>query len=206
MIWSRGRWKAPACRSSAAKRARWSRPAAPGRAKSFWRLATAALEKVRSNQETLREHIEILCAPEQYPVVITAVQTAGSLSVEVAGNGGRLRVAVHPEVPREALRVGARGLLSQKRNCLLRVHDDRADWSDVGTFEEHLPEPDRVLIRHQEQLIAVSVSEQMKGVELKKGDLVGFDRDGARMAFSKVTPPGRQDLFFERTPEDRFDE
>jgi proteasome-associated ATPase len=165
-----------------------------------------ALEKVRANQEVLREHVEALCAPEQYPVVLTAVFTEGPAEVEVSGHGGRLRVAVHPDVPREALRVGARGLLSQKRNCLLRVHPGRAEWGDVGAFEAVLPEGDRVLVRHQEQLFAVRLAEHMRGVELKKGDLVGFDRDGSRMLFSKVTPPGRQELFFEKTPDDDFEE
>jgi proteasome-associated ATPase len=139
-------------------------------------------------------------------VVITSVHTNGRLSVEVAGCGARLRVAVHPDVPREALRVGAAGLLSQKRNCLLQVLDGGPSWTDVGTFEEHLPGRERILLRHQEQLIAVSLAEPMRTAELKKGDLVGFDREGARLAYGKVAQPGRQDLFFEKTPDDRFDE
>jgi len=167
----------------------------------------AALEQVRAHQQALREEIEALCMPEQYPVVITAVHTAARLSVEVAGYGGRLRVAVHPEVPRDRLRIGARGLLSQKRNCLLFVsEDDRAEWTDVGSFEEYLPGKERMLVRHQEQLLAVSITPDLRQLELKKGDLVGFDREGARLAYSKVEQPGRQDLFFERTPPDRFDE
>jgi proteasome-associated ATPase len=165
-----------------------------------------ALEKVRAHQEMLRGEIETLCMPEQYPVVITSVNGDSQPTVEVAGNGGRLRVAVHPNVPHTELRVGSRGLLSQKRNCLLRVCDVRAEWTDVGTFEEYLPGQDRLLLRHQEQLVAVGLAEGMRSVELKKGDLVGFDRDGARLAYSKVPAPGRQDLFFEKTPEDRFDE
>jgi proteasome-associated ATPase len=167
----------------------------------------AALEQVRAHQAALRDQIEALCAPEQYPVVVTAVHATGAgRSVEVAGHGGRLRVAVHPHVRPDSLRVGARGLLSQKRNCLLHVYDGRGEWADVGTFEEYLPGRDRVLLRHQEQLIAVGVAEPMRSVELKKGDLVGFDREGSRLLFSKVAPPGRQDLFFEKTPEDRFED
>src|SRR5262249_46687137 len=48
-----------------------------------------ALEKVRQHQQELREEIEALCAPEQYPVVVTAVHLNGRPSVEVAGHGGR---------------------------------------------------------------------------------------------------------------------
>lgn len=165
-----------------------------------------ALETVRLHQQELREEIEALCAPEQYPVVITGIHETGRFTVEVACAGARLRVAVHPDVPREQLFIGARGLLSQKRNCLLHVYEAKAEWSDVGTFEEYLPGRDRMLVRYQEQLVAVRVAESLRDVELKKGDLVGFDREGARLAYGKVEQPGRQDLFFEKTPPDRFEE
>jgi proteasome-associated ATPase len=166
----------------------------------------AALEQVRQHHEVLRGEIEALCSPEQYPVVITAVHLTGRPTVEVAGNGLRLRVAIHPDVPHERLQVGARGLLSQKRNCLLEVWDAHTEWADVGAFEDYLPGGERVLVRHQEQLVAVTLAKEMRGVELKKGDLVGFDRDGPRLVHSKVEPPVQQDLFFEDTPPDRFDE
>lgn len=165
-----------------------------------------ALEQVRQHQESLRNEIEALCTPEQHPVIITSVHLDGRPTAEVAGPVGRLRVAVHPDVPLDRLAVGTRALISQKRNCLLAVCDARAEWTDVGTFEDFLPGGERMLVRHQEQLIAVALSEEFRGTELKKGDLVGFDLAGARMAYGKVTPPGRQDLFFERTPPDRFDE
>lgn len=165
------------------------------------------LAQVRAHQEALREEIEALCSPELYPVVVTGVQEGGRLTVEVAAGGGqRLRVAVHPDVPRDHLRAGARGILGKARNCLLSVEGPGTDWPDVGTFEDYLPDRQRVLIRHQEQLIAVRLSETLLGTDLRKGDLVGFDRDNARMAFSKVEQPGRQDLFFERTPPDKFEE
>jgi proteasome-associated ATPase len=167
----------------------------------------AAMEQVRQHHEELRAEIEALCTPEQHPVVITSVHPGGARpTVEVAGPCGRLRVAIHPDVPRDRLDVGVRGLLSQKRNCLLAVHEGRAEWADVGAFEDYLAGRERVLLKHQEQLVAVALVKEMRGVELKKGDLVGFDRDGARLAYGKVEQPGRQDLFFEHTPPDRFDE
>jgi proteasome-associated ATPase len=164
-----------------------------------------ALAQVREHQEILREEIEALCTPEQYPAVVTAADPEAA-TAEVACCGARLRVAVHRDVDRARLHVGCRVLLSQKRNCILRAYDDRGEWSDVGAFEDYLPGRDRLLVRHQEQLFAVRAAESLRGVALKKGDLVGFDREGARLAYGKVDPPGRQDLFFERTPPDRFDE
>jgi proteasome-associated ATPase len=169
-------------------------------------LMQGALAEVRARQEQLRQEIEALCEPEQHPAVITGVHANGRMSVEVANGNVRLRVAVHPNVPHDQLRVGARGLLSKARNCLLRVEDDAAAWGDVASFEGYLPGTDRLLLRHQEQLIAVGAAQDMEAVELKKGDLVGFDRDGARLAYAKVEPPGKEDLFFENTPADRFEE
>jgi proteasome-associated ATPase len=163
----------------------------------------AALEQVKAVQEELRAELAALCAPEQYPAVITALTGA---MVEVALGSARMRVAVHPDVPHDQLHVGARGILSRARNCLLHVESSTAGWHDVGTFEDWLPDRRRLLLRCQEQLFAVGVAHELNGTEFRKGDLVGFDRDGARLAYRKVDPPGRQDLFFEHTPADRFDE
>jgi proteasome-associated ATPase len=169
-------------------------------------LMQGALEEVRAHQEQLRQEIEALCEPEQYPAIITGVHANGRMSVEVANGNVRLRVAVHATVPHDQLRVGARGLLSKARNCLLRVEDEEPAWGDVASFEGYLPGAARLLLRHQDQLIAVGAAEDMESVKLKKGDLVGFDRDGARLAYAKVEPPGKEDLFFENTPADRFEE
>jgi proteasome-associated ATPase len=164
-----------------------------------------ALEQVRDHQRQLRSEIESLCEPERYPAVITGVHCNGDTAVEVHGAGMRLQVAVHPSVAPELLRVGARAVLAKGRNCLLHVDDRRPPWHDVGTFEGRVDDR-RILLRHQEQLVAADVADELAGVELRKGDLVGFDRDGARLAYVRVEPPGKEDLFFEDTPPDRFEE
>jgi proteasome-associated ATPase len=164
-----------------------------------------ALEQVRDHQRQLRSEIESLCEPEKYPAVITGVHCNGDTAVEVHGAGMRLQVAVHPSVVPEQLRVGARAVLAKGRNCILHVDDRRPPWHDVGTFEGRVDDR-RILLRHQEQLVAADVADELAGVELRKGDLVGFDRDGARLAYVRVEPPGKEDLFFEDTPADRFEE
>jgi proteasome-associated ATPase len=163
------------------------------------------IKEVRAHQEAMREEITALCAPECYPVVITAVPASGE-TVEVATGGGRVRVAIHPEVDQSQLRIGVRGILTKARNCLMAIEESGNEWMDVGTFESYLPEEGRMLLRYQEQLIAVTGTEDLATVELRKGDLVGFDREGPRLAYRKVDPPGKQDLFFENTPEDHFGE
>lgn len=165
-----------------------------------------ALEEVRLHHEALREEMAALCAPPQYPAVITRVAVNGQTTVEVAAGEARLHVAVHPEVRREDLRVGARGLLSHERNCLLRVCGPDSDWTDVGSFESYFPDGRRMLLKYQEQLIAVRATEELLDMELRKGDLIGFDRGSARLAHRKIDPPGKEDLFFEQTPIDRFEE
>jgi proteasome-associated ATPase len=166
----------------------------------------SALEQVRAHQEQLREEIEALCAPEHYPAVITGIHENGETFVEVAAGGGRLEVAVHPSVPRDQLQVGVRGTLSRTRNCLLKVDGFHSEWPDIGTFEGYLSDRSRLLLRHHQELVAVTAAEELLGTELRKGDLVGFDRDFSRLAYSRVEPPGKEDLFFEDTPADRFEE
>jgi proteasome-associated ATPase len=166
----------------------------------------ASLDEVRLHQEALREEMAALCAPEQYPAVITGVHANSRSAVEVAAGNTRLHVAVHPDVPRDELRVGVRGLLSRESNCLLKVYGPNADWQDIGSFESYLPDGRRMLLKHQEQLVAVTAAAELLDADLRKGDLIGFDRDSARLAYRKVDPPSKEDLFFENTPDDRFEE
>jgi proteasome-associated ATPase len=165
-----------------------------------------ALDEVRLHHEALREEMTALCAPAHYPAVITGVHANGQTAVDVAAGEMHLQVSVHPDVPRDELRVGIRGLLSRERNCLLKVYGPNTDWQDVGSFEGYLPGGGRMLLKHQDQLLAVTVTEELLDVELRKGDLIGFDRGSSRLAYRKVDPPGKEDLFFEKTPEDRFEE
>jgi proteasome-associated ATPase len=181
------------------------RPLAEGLLREKFALQSA-LDEVREHQHEMHEKIEALTAPEQYAAVITDVHRNGALTAEVYGGGARLQVAVHPDVSPDCLRVGARGLLSRTRNCLLAVSGANPEWHDVGTFEGYLEDRRRLLLKHQEQLVAATAAEELAGVELRKGDLVGFDRDGAQLAYRRIDPPGKEDLFFERTPADRFDE
>jgi proteasome-associated ATPase len=163
----------------------------------------SALADVREKQNGLREEIASLTAPEQYLAVITAVHPSG---VEVFGGGVRLRVSIHPDVKPEALRVGARGLLSRSRNCLLQVNGTHREWQDVGTFESYTEDGRRILLRHQEQFVVATPADALGELSLRKGDLIGFDRDGPRLAYARLEPPERQDLFVEATPPDRFEE
>jgi proteasome-associated ATPase len=165
-----------------------------------------SLAELRTKQEELRREITNLTAPQYYPAVITGVSLEGSRSVEVFAAGLSLQVAVHPDVPSQALRVGARGLLSGNRNCLLEVHEIGSHWNEVGTFEGYVDHRRRILIRHQDQLCAVTQTEELALIELRRGELVGFNREGPRLAYVRVEPPAKENLFIEETPTDRFEE
>lgn len=181
------------------------RPLAEGLLRERFALH-AALGELRTQQDKLREKIETLSAPEHYPAVITAVHSNGQPLVEVHGGGTRLQVTVDADISPERLRVGARGLLSRSRNCLVRLDPTPHEWADVATFEGYLDGRKRLLLRHQGQLLAATAADDLTRVGLRKGDLVGFDKDGSRLAFTRVEPPSREDLFFEETPADRFEE
>ena len=165
----------------------------------------AALGAVREKQEALRRELLALTTPQHFPAVVTDVNR-DPLSVEVLAAGLLVRVSVHPDVPREEVRVGARGILNCDRNCLLRLYTAPAEWKEVGAFEGYLDGGNRALVRHHEDMIAVTLAEELRSIELRQGDLLGFDRDGTRLAFARVELPAREDLFFEDTPPDRFEE
>ncbi len=180
-------------------------PLAKGLLEEKFRLETALVE-VHKLHAQLRDEIAALTEAPLFPVVITDVATKASRRVEVHGGGMQARVSVHPRVGDEALKVGSHGIVSRERNCLLEVFPGRAIWNEVGSFEGYLDGGRRALLRYQEEMMAVTLSADLDAVELKKGDLVGFNRDGARLAYSKVEPPSREHLFFEETPPDHFDE
>lgn len=166
----------------------------------------AALDEVREIHVQLREEIAALTSAPLFPVILTDVSTKSSRLVEVFGAGMQARVMVHPDVGEALLQVGNQGIVSKDRNCLLAVSPGRAIWHEVGAFEGYLDNRKRALIRYQEEMMAVTLAAELERVELKKGDLVGFNREGARVAFARVEPPSRDHLFFEETPPDRFEE
>src|SRR5262249_11798971 len=166
----------------------------------------ADLDEVRALHGELRKQIQALTTPPLFPVVITDATGKDRRGVEVHGGGQYGRGAVPPDGPEARLKVGAFGVLVKERNCLLAVSAARPIWSEVGAFEGYVDGKLRALVRYQEEMMAVTLADELRGVELKKGDLVGFTRDGARMAYAVVEPPSPEHLFFEETPPDRFEE
>ncbi len=158
-------------------------------------------EELLDIQKQLKAKCEAMAAHEHHKVVITALDfTAGSNgdapSVEVAGLGsGRVYVAVHPDVDTDQLRIGASGWVSQERNCLLGVNPNATPWRDIATFEQAIEGSERMLLRHREEVIAVDRADQLKGVSLQKGDLIGFDHNVSQLAFERLEPMNRSDLF-----------
>lgn len=163
-----------------------------------------AIEEVRARQEQVRQELATLTQPEQHSVVITGVERNGSVTAEVYGAGGRLRVAVHDKVDPQQVRVGARGLLAKGRNCLLHIDSDEPECHDVGTFECYLDGKRRAILKHQEQSVRVTLADSLAKVELRHGDLIAFDREGSGLAYSRIERPGREHLFAEDVPDDSF--
>jgi proteasome-associated ATPase len=112
-----------------------------------------------------------------------------------------IRVAVHPNVPDELVRVGAEGYVAKNRNCLLEVAGSDRAWRELGTYEETLADG-RIVVKHQEQPHVLLVADALRTVSLTKGDRIGFD-DAAGVAFAHV-PANRGEHLFAETPEDDF--
>ena len=154
--------------------------------------------EIQRNQIKIKEQIQALTEPERYAVVITrGLNGHAERMVEVGLAGGtRTLVNVHPDVPSHALQVGARGVVTRERNCLLEVNDDVHPWKEIGTYEERLPGAGRVLVRRRDEQIALVCAADLDADALEPGDRVGFDQT-CGIAFEHVERPPRQDLFFE---------
>jgi proteasome-associated ATPase len=162
------------------------------------------LEEVQKNHEQLRMQHEALTAPAHYPAVITGVVQNGKLTAEVFAGGAFLEVAVNPDIARERLKIGARGRVSQARNCLLDVEENSPIWSEIATFDAFSGDGD-LLVRYQGMTKKIRPAEQFCATNLRTGDEIGFDPE-ARLAYAHVEHRDRSDLFLTETPSDRFDE
>ncbi len=161
-----------------------------------------SLNAVQSKQEELRQELQAVCAPEHYPALVTAVEQNGCWRASLHFKGMTpVRAGVHPDVDPAKLQVGSKVFVNKNRNCVLEVSANAAQWSDLGTFEEYLPDG-RLLVKQQEQSFALTPVNELREVQLNKGDRIGFESD-ARLAFTRVPAPDGQH-FFEEAPEDDF--
>jgi SpoVK/Ycf46/Vps4 family AAA+-type ATPase len=160
------------------------------------------VEQLATCLEELRTRVESLTAHEHYEVVVTDVERNGSLVVEVAGLGPtRMRIAIHPDVDPQQLLVGATGLVSRERNCLLQLIAPTGRWRHVATFERDLT-PHRILVKDdQGTLTAIDLAHSLRETPLRHGDLIGFDRDSG-LAYTRLIPPAGEHLFDEQVRDD----
>ncbi len=166
-------------------------------------LTQHRVRKLSAYHQELRHKLEALTAHEHYCVVITDVLRNGELKVEVAGlRTNRVQVAVHPGIDPNTLLVGALGHVAREGNCLLKVSDSEGRWKDVATFERYLDPPHRILLRDRETLVAVDVAHHLRKTQLQRGDLIGFDRETAGMAYKRLDAPRRDHLFDEDVADD----
>jgi proteasome-associated ATPase len=162
------------------------------------------LENVQQAQEQLRAQHEALTAPAHYPAVVTEVIQNGKLTAEVFAGKAFVEVAVNPEIPRDRLKIGVRGRVTQSRNCLLDVLDTPPTWSEIATFDRWSDDGE-LLIQYQGMLKKVRAADGFDSANLGNGDQIGFDPD-ARLAYARMASRDRNELFLEETPSDRFEE
>lgn len=163
------------------------------------------LNDAREVCHKLRNKVRELTGPQHFPAVVTGVRHTGVTRAEVYCGGSRVNVSVSSDVSRDLLKIGTQAILSHDRNCLIGVEGEPV-WKDIGTFEGYTDQGRRLLLKYQDRLVAAVPSTDLKQKILNKGDLIGFDHDGSKIAFSRILGPPEEDLFHTDTPSDRFEE
>ena len=171
------------------------------------RQATRKFKRAARDQlKRMREEIDSITCPEHLIGTLTAVEQSpdGQPIVEVCVSATRLRVGVHPNVPKRSLRVGTTVAVAKARNCILGTIAGPPPFRDVGTLEQLLGES--LLIKHQEHLLHLRPSDELQQAEdLQPGDRIGFDRESG-IAFVRLASPDRQRYFETEYPRDSFAE
>mgnify|MGYP002623507380 CR=1 FL=1 len=158
-------------------------------------------QKLKINRAKDAKLLE-LTAPEHYAVTITGCEQNGRVTAEVAGLGhSRVHVAVHPDIDPATIQIGAMGLVTRERNCLLKVTSPSGSWRDIAPFEHYLGESGRIVLNDRESSVAVTLAQGLRDAQFNKGDLIGFDRE-VGIAYEKVESPPGDHLFDEDVTDD----
>ncbi|MFQ6104791.1 MAG: AAA family ATPase [Candidatus Glassbacteria bacterium] len=165
----------------------------------------AEVSSVQRSLEKLKETIDTLTCPPCYQGILVDFQKNGSSDRAVVslGNGGKIETAISPEVERSGLHIGDVVVLNNDSTCVL---GSRGPYNrgEVAELDRILEDGRLVLTEHGSGPVIVNPAEPLRGVLVKAGSRIRFDRHAA-LAF-EVIEEREFDGFFDRMAEVSFDD
>ncbi len=158
---------------------------------------TQILREAREQVITLKEEVDRLAQPPSgYGVFLTGYDDG---TVDVFTGGRKLRVAVSPAVPIEALQRGQELMLNEALNVVAAREFERA--GDVVMLKELLAGGDRALvIGHTDEERIVHVADTLAGQKLRAGDsLLLESRSG--YVYERIPKTEVEELILEEVPD-----
>jgi len=159
------------------------------------------LREARDHIAVLREEVEKLTKPPSGYATFLGANEDGS--VDVFGNGRKMRVAVAPEVGEE-LEMGAEVVLNESFNVVMARLPDTT--GEVATFKERLGDGERAVVvgRADEERVVI-IAEELRGEPLRNGDNVLIDSRSA-VVLEKLPRPETEALALEEVPDVTYDD
>ena len=163
----------------------------------------AGLESARMAQDAVRQTIEKITAPPYFPAVFLSRTGLGLEQNALVRVGAELRAIGFGETDPDEFLPGDEVLVSQERNFIVGKTTSTAfTCGDTAAFVRHAGE-DRLVVKAREEELVVMASALLRGVALKAGDLLRFDRN-LWVAYEKIDRPSGDEFFLEDTPVETF--
>jgi proteasome-associated ATPase len=162
-----------------------------------------AIHEMRRVHNQMQREAAAICEPANLMGVVTEVERNGQLRAAVHFDGlPAVRANIHPSLNPETVTIGAGVYVTGDRGCVLGF-SNHCPWKHVGTFEEHIEDRKRALVRYQEHVVPVKLVNGLADKPLVRGDRIGFNLE-AGMAFVQLAEPDSSHLFTDDLPDDDF--
>lgn len=163
---------------------------------------TFTLQQAREHIATLREEVEKLTQPPSAYGIFLRVNDDDT--VDIITSGRKMRVAVHPDIDFDELRVGQEVALNESFT-VIRARA-REIVGEVVTVKDVLEDGIRVLIvgRADEERIAEKAGDVVD-VKLRVGDTVLFD-SRTNLVLERLPRPEVEELVLEEVPDVTYDD
>jgi proteasome-associated ATPase len=158
---------------------------------------SATLREARDQIIALKEEVDRLAQPPSGFGVFLSAHDDGT--VDIVTNGRKLRVAVSPDVDRDALRPGQEVMLNEAMNLVAALSFERV--GEVVLLKEVLEDGERALvIGHTDDERVVRLAEPLRLQPIRAGDSLLLDVR-AGYAYERVPKSEVEELVLEEVPD-----